>query len=203
MKKVMSKKLTKTLVLAACAILLVVGSVMGTLAYLTSEKTVTNTFTYGNVVITMDETDTDAYGKVLDNAVPVSSNDYVLIPGVKYTKNTTIHVATGSEAAYLFVKIDSKFATIDPTVATQLATKNWTPIAEGSDVYYYNVGPVNANADVLVIESFTVNSELNSTTLSQLNVNGNAMIVGYAVQAAGFAKAEAAWNATFGAPTNP
>ena len=48
MKKLMSKKLTKTLVLAACAILLVVGTVMGTVAYLTDSEEVTNTFTYGN-----------------------------------------------------------------------------------------------------------------------------------------------------------
>ena len=45
------KNLKKALVLLLCAILLVVGSVMGTLAYLTSQDQVTNTFTVGNVEI--------------------------------------------------------------------------------------------------------------------------------------------------------
>ena len=210
MKKVMSKKLTKTLVLAVCAILLVAGSVMGTLAYLTSQTdTVTNTFTYGNVAITMNETDTDEYGKVVDNAAPVISNNYVLIPGLEYTKNTTIHVAQGSEECYLFVKIDSRFATIDPDFATNLANKGWTPISEGSDVYYYStadtevVNAKNAQVDIKVIDSFKVNSNLDSTTLPQLNVDGSAaIIVGYAVQAEGFDNAADAWAATFGKTAN-
>ena len=49
------KTRSKALVLTLCAVLLVVATVMGTMAYLTSTDTVTNTFTVGKVAITLDE----------------------------------------------------------------------------------------------------------------------------------------------------
>ena len=54
----------KTLVLFACAVLLVVGSIFGTLAYLTDTETVTNTFTVGNVGLNLDEAKVDSMGGV-------------------------------------------------------------------------------------------------------------------------------------------
>ena len=45
----------KALLLSLCAVLLVVASVMGTMAYLTSSDTGTNTFTVGKVAIKRDE----------------------------------------------------------------------------------------------------------------------------------------------------
>ena len=54
MKKSM---LRKVLLLACSAVLLVCLSVGATLAYLTSNDTVVNTFTVGKVAITLDETD--------------------------------------------------------------------------------------------------------------------------------------------------
>ena len=53
------KTKTKALILSLCAILLVVTSVFGTMAYLTSQADVSNTFSVGKVNITMDETDVD------------------------------------------------------------------------------------------------------------------------------------------------
>ena len=49
------KKTKKVLILGLCAVLLVAASVLGTMAYLTDTKSVTNTFTVGNVAITLDE----------------------------------------------------------------------------------------------------------------------------------------------------
>ena len=59
------KTRNKALVLTLCAVLLVVATVMGTLAYLTAETgPVTNTFTVGKVDIELKETKTpDADGK--------------------------------------------------------------------------------------------------------------------------------------------
>ena len=53
------KKAKKALALVLCAVLLVAGSVMGTMAYLTSKDEVVNTFTVGKVGITLDEEDVD------------------------------------------------------------------------------------------------------------------------------------------------
>ena len=56
------KKTRKILLMAACAVLLVCISVGATVAYLTSTDTVTNTFTVGQVAITLDEAKVDMYG---------------------------------------------------------------------------------------------------------------------------------------------
>ena len=45
----------KALLLTFCAVLLVVASVLGTIAYLTANDKVTNTFTVGQVAINLDE----------------------------------------------------------------------------------------------------------------------------------------------------
>lgn len=52
----------KTLTVIIALVLVVVMSVAGTVAYLTSSDTVTNTFTVGNVEITLDEAKVDEYG---------------------------------------------------------------------------------------------------------------------------------------------
>ena len=44
----------KALLLAACAVLLVVATIFGTVAYLTDKDTVNNTFTVGKVDIKLD-----------------------------------------------------------------------------------------------------------------------------------------------------
>lgn len=49
------KTKSKALLLTLCAVLLIAASVLGTMAYLTSTDTVTNTFTVGKVEIKHDE----------------------------------------------------------------------------------------------------------------------------------------------------
>lgn len=61
------KTKSKALLLTLCAVLLVAASVMGTMAYLTSTDKVENTFTVGNVKITLDE------AKVNTDGTPVNS----------------------------------------------------------------------------------------------------------------------------------
>ena len=110
------KKQTKVIGLLLCAVLLVAGAVMGTLAYLTSDDTVTNTFSVGSVGISMDEADVNEAGQLLDNegdvyedgaqlASRVDGNAYHLLPGHYYVKDPTIHIDDDSEEAYLYVKL--------------------------------------------------------------------------------------------------
>ena len=175
MKKLMSKKLTKAIVLAACALLLVAGTVMGTVAYLTSTQTVSNTFTYGNVAITMSEEKT--------------TNK--LVPGQTYEKDTTISVEAGSETCYLFAKVESV------NNVTYTFAENWESMGNG--VYYYKV-TVDANTNVQVLKSLTYSAEAKNPSGSETTKE---TITGYAVQAAGFTTAADAWNATFGKPADP
>ena len=101
------KKRTKVLLLLLSAVLLVVASVMGTLAYLTSQKTVTNTFTVGNVQITLDEAKVKGYGTeyATDHENRVDKNDYFLLPGYTYLKDPTVTVKENSEDCYVRMKV--------------------------------------------------------------------------------------------------
>lgn len=128
-------KKTKAILMALCAVLLVAASVMGTLAYLTSTDTVTNTFTVGKVEITLDETDTD------DSTVDAdrdTANKYKLMPGHTYTKDPIVHVAAGSSDCFLFVKVDNQIAAIEDennTVAGQMKANGWLPVGGKPGVY--------------------------------------------------------------------
>ncbi|MDO5045035.1 MAG: hypothetical protein Q4E22_07070, partial [Coriobacteriia bacterium] len=133
------KKVSKVLLLSLSAVLLVTASVLGTLAYLTGQDEVVNSFTVGSVAISLDEAKVDEKGAADTNADRVNENTYKLIPGHKYDKDPIVHVAEGSEDCYLFVKVENGISQIegDPKVANQIADNNWTPLSEGSNIYAY------------------------------------------------------------------
>ena len=93
------KNLKKALVLLLCAILLIVGSVMGTLAYLTSQDTVKNTFTVGDIVINLDEANVATVDD--DDDRTEVGNAYHMLPNQTYTKDPTVWVKEGSEESYI------------------------------------------------------------------------------------------------------
>ena len=197
------KKFVKPLVIAICAVLLVAGSVAGTLAYLTATSEVTNTFTVGNITIALDEAKVDEYGAEVTPASRVKDeNSYKLVPGRTYKKDPTIHVTKGSEACYLFVRIENNIADVVTTdsVAAQLTANGWTLLAD--NVYYHGVVDASTaltDVDVAVFESFTVDAEAESEDIA--DCNGKTIVVtAYAVQSHGFDNATAAWNGTFGKP---
>lgn len=94
------KTKSKALLLTLCAVLLVAASVLGTMAYLTSTDTVTNTFTVGKVEIKLDETDV-----ANPTGARVTANSYKLMPGTTYTKDPTVTVKAGSEESYVRMKV--------------------------------------------------------------------------------------------------
>ena len=74
----MKKKILVACLCVALAVLTIAGT---TLAYLTSQETVTNTFTVGKVEIKLDEAKANADGTLVPNADRVKENSYKLIPG--------------------------------------------------------------------------------------------------------------------------
>lgn len=124
------KTKSKALLLTLCAVLLVAASVLGTMAYLTSTDTVTNTFTVGKVEITLDETDVTN-----PNGPRVKANSYKLMPGTTYTKDPTVTVLKGSEDSYVRMKVTFNNATkiialcTDPEFADEVTgTENAFPL---------------------------------------------------------------------------
>ena len=78
-----------------CVTLVALAAIGATFAYLTDTKSVNNTFTMGNVKITLDETNVnDPEGD------RVTSNTYNVYPGAVVTKDPIVH-NTGKNGAYV------------------------------------------------------------------------------------------------------
>lgn len=200
------KTRNKALVLTLCAVLLVVATVMGTLAYLTDTKTVTNTFSVGQVALTLDEDPVNVYGEV-QQGDRVDRNTYKLIPGHSYTKDPTVHVTANSENSYIFVKVENGIAAYEADtetaeggykkIADQITANNWTAL-DVPNVYYKEYTSNTAKVDMEVFKNFKIADNANTKT-GWANLNATVTVTAYAVQMDGFADAKAAWNATFGA----
>ena len=163
----------KALLLSLCAVLLVVASVMGTMAYLTSTAEVKNTFTVGKVAITLDET------KVDENGVPVPSTDdkpvarvtensYKLIPGGTYTKDPTIHVDADSEACFIRAKVTLTNADKWIAIAKNYADNKVENIIKGTDdsIWWVSQPAVDATANT-VTYTFVYKNESHTDELGK------------------------------------
>lgn len=180
---------TKALALALCAVLLVVSTVFVTMAFLTDRDSVQNTFTFGQVGISLDEADVDANGVVEagddreSTEGRVQENEYHLIPGHNYVKDPTIHVDDGSENCLLFVKLENGLKDIiaSKTIEEQMQGYGWTLIDSTNNIWAYNK-VVAENDHIKVFDEFTL------TDNAVVSNYGDATIIvtAYAVQADGF-----------------
>lgn len=209
-----SKK--KVLVTVLCAVLLVVGSVLGTMAYLTSTDQAVNTFTVGKVQIKLDEAKANPDGTLVDGDARVKANSYKLLPGHTYNKDPMVTVLKGSEPSYVKMTVTfTKASELDAIFAPDGA--NMTSIFNGYDstnwIYKGNTKDTSANtrtyefwyketvaaptADVALdalFDSITLPGDITNAQLA--TIEGMTITVnGYAIQADGFATADAAWAA--------
>lgn len=198
------KKMYKAMLLVLCAVLLVAGSVMGTLAYLQAEDKVTNTFTVGKVEIMLQEYALKENGKQVEPKEPVDKLENIkLVPNRKIEKNPFITLKANSEACYLFVKIENnipaEYGEINWTAG------EWTLIDTANKVYAYAgnlasegvIPSSNADQKVDVFKTFTCMSDIKKySSNTDLTID----ITAYAVQAEGFEEggAKKAWADTFG-----
>ena len=201
------KKAKKIVALLLCAVLLIGASVAGTLAFLTSKATVTNSFTVGKVVLGedgkagLDEAKVDEYGVAVTPATRVTENTYKLIPGHTYTKDPTIHVGANSEACWLFVKIDNGIANIEAAtttgddpytkIAEQIVANGWTLLDGETNIYYKEATKTGeTGVDYTVFGSFRLatNADVSSYASAKITVTA------YAIQKDGLTVAEA-WTA--------
>lgn len=171
------------------ALVLVFGcAVGGTFAWLTAKtEAVVNTFTYGDINIGLAET---------------TGNDYKIVPGVNIDKNPKVTVKAGSEACWLFVKVeekdwpafkeaDGKTAKIDYKIAP-----DWTELEGHRGVYYREVGAVTADTSFEVIKGnvITVSENLTKDEVNDVvTLNPKLTFTAYAVQKDGVADAADAW----------
>ena len=181
---------TKTLVALLSLVLLLGCSLGGTLAWL-SVKTdpVTNTFTVGDIDITLTETTTD----------------YKIVPGVNIAKDPKVTVEANSEACWLFVKVDEAnwpdFKESDGTTrkVDYAIAGGWTELTGVpgvTGVYYRQVSAstVDQPFPVLAGNEVTVSSTLTKSELQQITTNPTLTFTAYAVQLEGITTASDAWN---------
>lgn len=208
------KTKSKALLLTLCAVLLVAASVLGTMAYLTSQDTVTNTFTVGSVAIKLDEAKANTDGSLVANAERVKANSYKLLPGHTYNKDPMVTVLNGSEASYIKMTVTfSKANELDAIFAPDGA--NLTSIFNGYDAtnwigkgntkdaaantrtyeFWYKEAVGAPTADVALDALFDSITVPGSITNDQLKaIEGMTITVNaYAIQADGFTNAAEAW----------
>lgn len=199
----------RTMIFVTAMVLLFAMVTGTTLAYMTSTTaTVQNTFTYGNVLITLDEAPVDSDGQAT-NGARVTANSYRLFPGKTYDKDPTVHVDAASEDCYIFVKvvnpISSIEATGDTTIAKQMQDRGWTLVSDKTNVYAYD-GKTQGTADATVSKGENI-KVFETVTIADdakfAGTYGQVTIEAFAVQAEGFASAAAAWTAVAGASETP
>lgn len=193
-------KMKKALLLVVCAALLVAASVMGTVAYLQdSTDAVVNTFTVGEVQITLTET----FNTDTDNDNTNDAWSAKLIPGVEYAKDPVVTVLADSEDCWLFVEI---VETNNPAsyLTYTYNLEGWTALSGETGVYYREVAQsdVDQSWDLLVdnkvtVKTGVVNSDAVAGT-NEVNMPTEAKapsisFTAYAIQKEGFTSAAAAW----------
>lgn len=169
------------------ALVLVLGcAVGGTVAWLVAKTDpVVNTFTYGDINITLTET-------------KPANQQAKIIPGVDIEKDPKVTVKAGSEACWLFVKVEEE-GTFVANKVTYSVADGWT---QGDDtdipanVYYREVGAVTADTDFYVLNGnkVTVSNSLTKEDIANIT-QPKLTFTAYAVQKDGMDTAAAAWAA--------
>ncbi|MEE0930227.1 MAG: SipW-dependent-type signal peptide-containing protein [Acutalibacteraceae bacterium] len=205
---------SKALILLLCAMLLVVSTVFGTIAYLTSEDKAVNTFTVGNVSIKLDEADVNLDGTPIEGADRVDGNEYHLIPGQTYIKDPTVTVLEGSENSYIRMLVTiNKISELKLALGDDFLPENyvtgwdssiWSCVANtdnGDNTityefrYYKTVDTFNTDADIVLeplFKSFTLPGEITGEELAKIS-NLEITVVANAIQSLGFDDADTAW----------
>lgn len=208
------KTRSKALLLTLCAVVLVIATVFGTMAYLTSTDEVTNTFTVGQVKIKLDEAKANPDGSLVANADRVKANSYKLLPGHTYNKDPMVTVLKGSEPSYVkmtvtFSKANELDAIFAPNGADMTSifggydSSNWIAKGNTEDTakntrtyeFWYKEAVGAPDADVALdalFDSITVPGEITKeqlATIKDMTITVNA----YAIQADGFTNAAEAW----------
>lgn len=188
------KKTKKILALALATVMLVSATVAVTVAYLTSQDTVTNTFTVGKVKITLDEADVDDSDKDQNTTERDKANEYKVFPGGTYDKDPIVHVDDSSEDCYVFVKVVNSLGVYEAAVENlgniekQMSDNGWTEVTGKDGVWLYNGEfaedkVVSKGEDLPVFTKFAIANNIeNDNDLASKSI----VVTAYAIQADGF-----------------
>ena len=171
----------KVRILVAAIALMLCCAIGGTLAWL-GDKTapVVNTFTVGDINITLTESD---------------NLNLKMVPGNTVFKDPKVTVKANSEACWLFVKVE-KSANFD-SFMTYAVANGWTPLADNDGVYYREVPANTADAEFEVLQNNRVTVKETVTKQDLLEVadsnSPTLTFTAFAVQKENIGTATAAW----------
>ena len=142
-----SKKagLRRTLLVVCMMLVVMVGSIAGTVAWLTATSgTVTNTFTTGDINIKLDEA---VLGATNGSRTEAGNTGYKIIPGAKIAKDPTVTVLEKSEKCYVYALVEDNLLVDGASVATFVVSTNWKAVkTEGNKTLYQYTSIVDASA---------------------------------------------------------
>ena len=171
----------------ALVLVVAVASVGGTIAWLTQTTgTLTNTFTVGNVNITLKESDGQS---VLDATEGNRSHTpYHIIPGTDLEKDPKVTVVAGSEKCWLFVEVtevnwpdtenisysvdEDVWTQLDETVTTYVKDENDKVVKTINTIVYYididDAAKMGKDYHVLTGDKVTVSQNLSKTDADKI-----------------------------------
>lgn len=177
----------KPAILALSMVVMITSVASGSLAWLTATTpTITNTFTYGNVWIDLEESDTNK-----DNDNNPDTNEYPMQPNRPIKKDPKVTVFANSKDSWLFVELveSSNFSTyLEYKIATgwnQLFTVTDRVTGEVRSVYYREVDEMTTDQEFPVLLGDTVYvKDVTQEQLQQLNADNypTLSITAYAAQ---------------------
>lgn len=189
---------TRAFVLLLALMLVVGAAIGGTVAWLTSTTgAVTNTFTYGDINIELFEHNYDAATNTLGETEVKAVNNYKIIPGVNLPKDPTVRVKGGSEACWLFVKVESTGTFVEGkvTYSVKTGTDGWTALPNVDGVYYREVGAVTNDTtfNILTDNQVTVRDTLTKEDIKNISGTQVLKFTAYAIQKDGINSVTDAW----------
>lgn len=197
----------KIIAISAAIAILAIAVVGGSLAWFTSSAEVTNTFTVGNVSITLDEAKVDVNGKKIpddqEGAGRGNANSYRIVPGAVLDKDPTVWINAGSESCLVYVLIQNGL----DSAATLNINSDWVAVGGTyTGLYKYKDTVPAATAKTPLPSVFTTvtiaGATLDNAALSKL-ANKQIVVKAYAIQSAnieGQNTAQMAWAAMTASP---
>ncbi|MBQ7104630.1 MAG: hypothetical protein IJN90_02110 [Bacilli bacterium] len=176
-KKIKELNKSKSIILTVTLVIVLLLVVGTTYAWLTSRTTLlSNTFTYGDIEISIRESDTN------DGDEDLNTNSYVIMPGANITKDTKVVVKANSEDCYLFIRID-KENDFDNYMTYSLES-NWKELEEYAGIYYMEVDKSGEEQTFNVIKDniIKVKTDLTYADIRNITSYPTMMISAYAVQ---------------------
>lgn len=220
------RNMKKAMLLCLCIVIVAAAAVVGTLAWLMDADSVVNTFTVGQVDISVDEALVNEDGTPVPDADRVKENTYHLLPGKTYTKDPTMNVMANSEDAYVRMILKVHNASDVQAILTKYELGDFSALIGGWDpeVWIYKGFTEDTEANTISFEfrykdiavggeedaalpalfdTLIAPGQMTAQELKELYDGGFKMeIFGHAIQSDGFESDDLAWE-SFDAQLNP